>query len=63
MMQLSQRPAKYRSLISSITDPIAVAQALQCGGRVFLLCHGPVCWGEQVVGWLCLKQGSQAGDK
>lgn len=61
MMQLSQQPAKYCSLISSITDPMAVAQALQCGAGVFLL--PPVCRGEQVVGWLCLAQGSQAEDE
>lgn len=63
MMQLSQQPAKYHSLIFSITAPVAVAQALQCGSRFFLLCHDSVCWGEQVVGWLHLKQGSQAGEK
>lgn len=42
---------------------MAVIQALQCGGRFFLLCHDPVCWGEQVVGWLHLKQSSQAEEK
>lgn len=63
MMQLSQQPAKYHSLISSITDPMVVAQALQCGAGVFLLCHAPVCRGEQVVCWLCLAQGSQAEDE
>lgn len=63
MMQLSQQPSKYHLLISSITYPMAVAQALLSGAGVFLLCHGPACWGDQVVGWLWLEQGSQAEDE